>query len=1708
MLGCLAIALTLADPAGAQKEVGKAVQARPAQVIKQPPPPPGGGAVIMPAQGGGAVIMQGGIVGQPGTPTPQVPRDGSTQFSAIDLNDAKSGQYRQYIDAANACIKAKEWPDAANALQAILDAKEDTYVQVKDTDAQSGLPALRWASVKFEANNILGSMPKEGLDMYENMFGDKARTRLREALEKNDREGMADVAQRFQHTKAGFEANEKLATFFLDRGQYFMAALRFERFLSLKSDRVPVTDLTRFKAALAYRRAGDVKTSKSVWEQLEPSLRTKGGLKAGQELIPMEKLQAMLDTIPAPEAVSPFDWRMVWGTDSRPNLAAGSPPLLDLIQWRRPTVLDKDDFSGKIEEKGAEAKAMIDRAIDSQTRMTGTAILPGFFPIAVGNMLIYRTYNGATAVYLRDNEDGKAGSLAWKTTDFDGALASILGDPYTRGTLEQWLNQYYVNQPALAGLVYGNTVNGTLSSDGKQVYMVDDLAVPVPPMLLQQMVYNPNAIPAALKPLVNQNSLQAYDLQSGKYVWRLGDPKKNDDFSNSHFLGTPLSVGGKLFVLNETNAGELRLVTIDSKNNGNVVGIQRLGTVQSAHKVAYDVGRRTNTVFLAYGEGVLVCPTNAGEVFGIDLLTKTLAWSYPYQEKAPEVAVVQPGFGRFPQQQARFATSLGNWKVTPPVIQDGKVIFTAPDASSVHCVRLRDGKQVWRAGQSSDDLYMAGVFNGKVLVVGKNGVRALRLNDGEQAWRLDTGDLPSGQGVFNQSKDGKHTYFLPLQKGEICAIDLDRGAVRARIRGKTGERASGPAPGNLVFYDGAVLSQTARELVAYPQLIARLKEKNDAVAANPNDPLALTDRGEILLADGQIQKAVDDLRNAVRNKPGPDLLPRTRAKLYDALTDLFETDFNDASQKYLAEYRDLCKVPNDAQEEQGRLARFLRLFGEGREAQGNLVEAYRSYREFGSLPINKEKGVANPDDPAHKIPSDIWVKGRIAAMMAKSAPDKRQPLEDEIAKEWKAVQRKNDADAVRSFVELFDVPFRVGREARLQLAENIIAEGGKERFLEAELFLQQLRLPQWRSDPAMGGRALEALARLEKRRATPEAMRLAVDYYRQLKDEFPKQAIRDGKTGSELYADLTSSPPMLPYLSRKEIVWPKGEVAVRELPAGQLPPPWQGFLFYPEEQNSPFLQRNRLVVDPGSRQIRLVDLLNNRVHWSEPLPDLNTNWQYMQYLYQQNAQNMVYQPNARYRFFDSTGQLAVLQVANMVYGVDMAGQKVLWRYNLLEGNNPAGPGVVINQVWPDNDGVLQIMGFNQLTQTQVQMRIGYVAAVQPSYVALVTQKGLVVVDPLRGAPLWTKSDVPTRMHVFGDESNLYVVDVRDGVSGAARVLRATDAAPVNLPDFSKVFRHKVRILDNRRILAAQPAADGLVLRLYDIPTGKDLFSQKFDTKATVLQTDEPNLAGVIEPDGKVTALDLEARKVLVTCNVKEFRIADPKSKALEDLKEPLLLRDADQFYVALNKPTEGNKVWMGIVSNNFSTGLRCFPVNGFLAAFDKKGEFLWHSDGPIHNQMIVLDQFRNMPALVLTARYMEMMQNNMGINPGVGQRWVLSTQVMNKASGKRLYDPANRGTPNGNAQFAGFVLDSKAGTVNLIGYTNTVQIYINDGKQPRQPNRTEGAGQPAGQDGAQLPGTGLPPPLAPGNIRRGPANPQPIRRPMEVPPAPPADLTK
>src|SRR5262249_55778515 len=240
--------------------------------------------------------------------------------------------------------------------------------------------------------------------------------------------------------------------------------------------------------------------------------------------------------------------------------------------------------------------------------------------------------------------------------------------------------------------------------------------------------------------------------------WELGGKGADKgELGDSYFLGAPLPLGGKLYLLTEKNS-ELRLICLDSpKDDKSPPTISWTQTLASARdKLLLDVSRRIQAVNLAYGDGILVCPTNAGAVLGVDLLSHSLVWAYSYREGSPRndvnkmgmgikgggMVVMNPGMPGYNGGQA-FG---GEWKASAPVVQDGKVIFAAPDGPAVHCLNLRDGELLWKVSRS-DDLYLAGVYNNKVLLVGKNTCRLLNLADGKQIGNSIPTGMPSGQGV-------------------------------------------------------------------------------------------------------------------------------------------------------------------------------------------------------------------------------------------------------------------------------------------------------------------------------------------------------------------------------------------------------------------------------------------------------------------------------------------------------------------------------------------------------------------------------------------------------------------------------------------------------------------------------------------------------------------------------------------------------------------------------------------------------------------------------------------------------------------------------------------------------------------------------------------------------------------------------------------------
>jgi hypothetical protein len=189
-----------------------------------------------------------------------------------------------------------------------------------------------------------------------------------------------------------------------------------------------------------------------------------------------------------------------------------------------------------------------------------------------------------------------------------------------------------------------------------------------------------------------------------------------------------------------------------------------------------------------------------------------------------------------------------------------------------------------------------------------------------------------------------------------------------------------------------------------------------------------------------------------------------------------------------------------------------------------------------------------------------------------------------------------------------------------------------------------------------------------------------------------------------------------------------------------------------------------------------------------------------------------------------------------------------------------------------------------------------------------------------------------------------------------------------------------------------------------------------------------------------------------------------KAHDIKTLHDPLLLQDSQRYYLALNQPVDSNVVAGGVIHNNFNNGLRCAVVNGWFLAFEKadgkamfdkeertwkKGDLAWHSYKPITNQMIILEQFQNLPIILFSARYNEMMR------AFGGSAWKTYSQSIDKETGLMIHD---RGPQPGNGQpyYQSFNIDMKAGTINMVGFNGTLQHYIDDGRKTAElPQKVE-----------------------------------------------------
>ncbi|MBX9580727.1 MAG: PQQ-binding-like beta-propeller repeat protein [Gemmataceae bacterium] len=1667
------------------------------------------------------------VAGQPPAgPVPTKDKDkgkDKKDLPAEDLDSPFGFPYerdaKKQLEAARDYLTFKDipWNTVSPLLQNILDSKSDSFFNVKYQ--VGGRTEVNRISVKTEANRIIAAFPKEGLEFYQQSYGQAAAALLDEAVKANaDPAVLADLSQRYFHTRAGAEGTVLLGSLYLERGNYLEAAYAFERLLARPNADEFLTPRTLFKAALALKRSGDPRHADAAKAAADRLLiaAARDGLKVGRRTFTADQLRAELGrpvgAVVASSAVG--EWTGRYGNAARNGTVSGGPPFL--VPAFDPTPMLDPNL-----DTGQAAVNWIGTELGQVFAVPPPAApkplpLPGFFPVTTPDLVIYRGYGAVYAVAARDHvlrgRAVPAGEVRWAARTPFGLHQlqtpglNFSGDTDVHKQVAAWWQTYKATRAD--SVLYENPLLGTLAHDGQTVYYLDDVAIPPPPVLQgPEFGAFPGGMPGGfvqhrgqLAEAVRAGELNAVDLATGNLVWTLGrfdrqsvklaapaqvaPPATEDDADkvtsafhlclNAVFLGPPLPLNGRLYVLIE-QAGVIRLLCLDPKTLAEVkllievekdgaepgkppakkreleevrrpvptlVWQQKLGRPNNPFPA--DSVRRFQGAFLAAGEGVLVCPTNSGAVVGVDIMSRSLLWAHAYRkldaggpEGYPQQRMrggmrVNPDGTVVPAQQL----AASRWRAAAPIVAGGRVVLAAYDSTKLECLDIRTGKVLWAVDRKDADLYVGGVADGRVIVVGRTEVRAYPLaaaGEVQPDWTTDLhGATPTGHGVV-----GKGVIFLPVRPAnagkdgapvaEIWAVESDKGKVvsRAAARNRSADPAGSHLAqyglGNLVYQDGLVVAQSAWEVAVYPQLEVKRAEMDRRLAANPQDPAGLTDRGELLLDEGKVREAVADLREAGRHDPPETVRRRLRDKLYAGYTELARQDFA-AVEPYLAEYAALCEVPADsddpfeakrrADQTLRRKQNYLYLLAKGREGQGRLAESFDACLALAALGDGAEL-FDLPDEPGVRTRGDVWARGRIDGMIHRAAdPAARRALEDRVNKEWESVRAGSDPARLKDFVAVFGPYFPAGAAAGLRLAEVLLADGSDEAVRDAQTHLAYLRATA--ADPAVRARATEMLAGVMAKNGLLED---AVGLYQQLGREYADVPVRDGKTGADYLTDLLTDKRLRPYLEPARYPLPaRVKVEDRQTPTA-MATGTVGFEVEPDGELSPAFRRLRFTVDTfssgnGTWTLRAVDRTTGaeRCRFPDLLPLQTYNGTF-----------------ATGRFVQGSGHLLLVHIGQWVHCLDLAEKRERWKENLLGpaaagGPQPNPPGV-------SGDADEAVINYTDGTR----ITIGRSAVIQPGYVALLTKDGLKAYEPTTKRELWARRTVPDRCHLYGDAR--FLVLVERGVDTkpiSTRVLRAVDGLPVEgAPDLGKELGRATsyRVFGKDALLTENTKDGGRVLRLLDLTTGKDAWRREFPFGSVPVRSADPGWAGFLTPAGELEVVEVRTGKPVANLKVD----ADKVAAHVKDCQEVKLFADPDRFYAVLDKEKAFGGGG-GFRGNPQPFTLRTEAVNGPLYCFERAtGKRLWYVDELFDKQRLVLDRFADLPVVIAA-----------GPDKGGGSGY--RVVVVEKDRGLVRFNKGLASDPN---PFQALVVDPRAGTVDLVKHQHRVRIGPDDGKASR-----------------------------------------------------------
>jgi outer membrane protein assembly factor BamB len=1380
----------------------------------------------------------------------------------------------QRLSNARELLDSGRYGEAVRYLGAILESPEDYFVQ------SPGRQQI-YHSLKAEANALIGGMSGKGRESYELQYGAQSRRALNQAVQSGNPLELAEVSRQFFHTEAGYQATLLLGLNDLDHGRPLAAALTLKRLRDCcpSADRFePVLSLA---VATGWYQAGMLEKARLALADLKQRRGTKG-IVVGQREVPLygdktDPVTWLAQWVGPPrQAPSTKDdnWQMFGGNPAHNLSTAASAPLLNM-RWRVP-ITDDPLVEGYL------------RQIRQAYHEQGASDAPCLHPLAVDNVVLLRTLRNLLAV------DFLSGKRLWEEP-VDDQLETLLA-----GSGDGGIQQMPQLQVGLGQRIWDDLTYGTLSSDGRYVFSIEDLAFGAGLPLSRHVIINGQrqTDPSEAKPY---NRLTAHDIHTGKLKWHIGGAP--DQFAlrqaDVFFLGPPLPLSGRLYVLGETK-GEIRLLALDA-DNGDLLWSQQMAIVEQ--NVFSDPFRRLSGVTPSYADGILVCPTSAGALVAVELTTRSLLWGYRYNRSQEAIQNASNLAMRMAMMRSNEPSE--HWADSGATVVDGKVLISPLESEEILCLNLVDGKLLWKQPRQ-EDLYLACVDQGRLVLVGHQQLRFLNLSNGEPALEgrtvaLPEGTVPSGRGFL-----GGHTYYLPLSSGEVVAVDLSQGSIVHVSKPREGD-----IPGNLICYKGRVISQGTEAVESFYQLDALRDEVARRLAANANDAEALSLRGELLSDEGKRDEAIISFRRSYELAHDP----RTRELLRDALLEGLRKEFT-AHRDRAAEIERLLENP----QERGT---FLRLMAYGLQQSGHWEESLDNYQKLIELDLKYRR--LEPISRAGEVRRDRWVQSQLG-QMRRANPRAAAAVDRVVTERLKEAQETGSMEALRRFLEYFGS--QPGAERARQILIRRSVDAG--RYLDAELLLRQ---KQARDDRLRSGAAVAEMAALLREAKRPE---IAAVLYRRLATEFAGVVCGDGKTGRQLVDALGADDVVAQQVNRED-PWPTGRVTSAHGPVDHGSMPNFGRMTVDfRDGRAPFFSETTIQYDQN-RDLLLAHDGYGKVRWSLRLGE---------------RRQRFFGVNRELTFASACGNFLVLGVDSKLLAIDALGlanaasPRVLWTQDLADAGMTASRPRRIANVPIPNFGMNQFViprGIGMLPTT--------LRPVTEDYLCVQRWRDCMALNPGDGQTLWVRHEVPPGSTIFGDRQFVFIVPP-DG--NEAMVLNALDGSLVDrrkIPPVEQWLvteRHEPVFL-GRDLLLRTNRADEIEIVRFDPWLGRNVWKpQSFDVHSKWCMVGDEAVA-VLEPKGRFVMLDVRDGRVCVDAKVEpEPALADIYAMAM-----------GDQYILVTNRQPNARNDQDSIQP---LPGASHKPVaNGLVYGFDRKGKMLWPAPVKVENTHLVVDQPDRLP---------------------------------------------------------------------------------------------------------------------------------------------------